>query len=290
MIIHILFDPFINCGYMRRAIVACCILSISITPIGNFLMLRRMSLVGDVLSHAILPGVAIGYFFSGMSFMIMSIGGFISGLMVAILSNWISEKTLLKQDASFAGLYLGSLAFGVILMSLHGPNIDLLDLLFGGSILSVNLLNLGCIGIISTITLLTVALFYRALIIEIFDPNFLRNNNIEVSRCIQIFFLSIVMLNLVASFQVTGTLMSVGLMMLPGLSARCWVKSLIHMLLLSVFVAFLCSWIGLLGSFYMFLPAGPTIVLCGSVIFLISVLFGRNKGIVFSVYNKKQNL
>lgn len=287
MIIHMLFDPFINCGYMRRAIVACCILSISITPIGNFLMLRRMSLVGDVLSHAILPGVAIGYFFSGMSFMIMSIGGFISGLMVAILSNWISEKTLLKQDASFAGLYLGSLAFGVILMSLHGPNIDLLDLLFGGSILSVNLLNLGCIGIISTITLLTVALFYRALIIEIFDPNFLRNNNIEASRCIQIFFLSIVMLNLVASFQVTGTLMSVGLMMLPGLSARCWVKSLIHMLLLSVFVAFLCSWIGLLGSFYMFLPAGPTIVLCGSVIFLISVLFGRNKGIVFSVYNKK---
>ncbi|URJ25834.1 metal ABC transporter permease [Blochmannia endosymbiont of Camponotus sp.] len=286
MMIHMLFDPFIDCGYMRRAIVACCVLSISITPIGSFLMLRRMSLVGDVLSHAILPGVAIGYFFSGMSFMIMSIGGFISGLMVAILSSWISEKTLLQQDASFAGLYLGSLAFGVILMSLHGPNVDLLDLLFG-SILSVNLLNLECIGIISTITLLTIALFYRALIIETFDPDFLRDNNVEASRCIQIFFLSIVMLNLVASFQVTGTLMSVGLMMLPGLSARCWVKSLIHMLLLSIFIAFFCSWIGLLGSFYMFLPAGPTIVFCGSVIFLISVLFGRNKGILFSVYNKK---
>ncbi|WHL25042.1 MAG: metal ABC transporter permease [Candidatus Blochmannia vicinus] len=286
MTIYMLFDPFINCGYMRRAIVACGVLSISMTPIGNFLMLKRMSLVGDVLSHAILPGVAIGYFFSGMSFIIMSIGGFFSGLFVAILSNWISEKTLLQKDASFSGFYLGSLALGVILMSLHGPNVDLLDLLFG-SVLSVNLLNLECIGIIGTITLLTVALLYRALIIETFDPDFLRENGIKASKFIQIVFLSIVMLNLIASFQVTGTLMSVGLMMLPGLSARYWVKSLINMLLLSVLIALLCSWIGLLGAFYMVFPAGPAIVLCGSMVFLISVFFGRNKGILFYMYHKK---
>ncbi|URJ31349.1 metal ABC transporter permease [Blochmannia endosymbiont of Camponotus sp.] len=286
MVIHMLFDPFINCGYMRRAIVACCILSISMTPIGNFLMLKRMSLVGDVLSHAILPGVAIGYFFSGMSFVMMSIGGFISGLVVAILSNWISEKTLLQKDASFSGFYLGSLAFGVILMSLHGPNIDLLDLLFG-SVLSVNLLHLECIGVIGTITLLIVALLYRALIIETFDPDFLRGNGVKASKFIQIVFLSIVMLNLIASFQVTGTLMSVGLMMLPGLSARYWVKSLMNMLLLSVLIALLCSWIGLLGAFYMLFPAGPAIVACGSVVFLVSVFFGRNKGILFFMYYKK---
>ncbi|WP_159714922.1 metal ABC transporter permease [Blochmannia endosymbiont of Camponotus nipponensis] len=286
MIVHMLFDPFIDYGCMRRAIVACCVLSISTTPIGSFLMLRRMSLVGDVLSHAILPGVAIGYFFAGMSFFVMSIGGFISGLIVAILSNWISDKTLLQKDASFAGLYLGSLAFGIILMSLHGSNVeDLLSLLFG-SVLSVNLLHLKCIGVISTVTLISVALFYRALIIEIFDPDFLKGNDAEASRFIQIFFLSIVMLNLVASFQITGTLMSVGLMMLPGLSARYWVKSLINMLLLSVFIAVLCSWIGLLGAFYMSLPAGPAIVLCGSIVFLISVFFGINKGILFSMYHK----
>lgn len=283
---HILFDPFINYGYMRRAIVACCALSISMTPIGGFLILRRMSLMGDALSHAILPGLAVGYFFYSASFIVMSICGFISGLIVLILSNWISEKTSFYEDASFAGFYLGFLAFGVILVSLQGSDIDLLNLLFG-SILSVNMYILKCIGIISSITVFSVALCYRALVIEMFDSAFLKRNNIKSSRLIQIFFSSVVVLNLIASFQVTGTLMAVGLMILPGLAARCWVQGLINMLLISFCIAFLCSWIGLLIAFYISLPAGPVIILCTSIIFFISVLFGNNEGIVHFLRYKK---
>ncbi|URJ25132.1 metal ABC transporter permease [Candidatus Blochmannia ocreatus (nom. nud.)] len=286
MIIHMLFDPFINYGYMRRAIVACFILSISMTPIGNFLILRRMSLIGDALSHAILPGVAIGYFFSGMSCITMSIGGFISGAIVAILSYWVSEKTLLQQDASFSGFYLGSLSFGVILISLHGSSIDLLELLFG-SILSVSILHLKCIGIISAITLFIISIFYRALVIATFDPDFLITSNIQHFWIIQVIFLLILMINLIAGFQVIGTLMSIGLMMLPSLSARFWVDGLINLLLLSVFIALLCSWIGLLGAFYMSLPAGPVIIFFSSCVFFLSVFFGKNNGILFIICKKK---
>lgn len=286
MIIDILFDPFINFGFMRRAIVACSALSISITPIGVFLMLKRMSLIGDALSHSILPGVAIGYFYSGVSFTMMSIGGFISGLIVAVLSIWISEKTSLQQDASFSGVCLGSLAFGIILMSLRESDANLLNLLFG-SVLSINIYHIYCIGIISTITLISLAVFYRALIIESFDPDFLKGHHVLSSKYIQKFFLLIVVLNLIASLKVTGTLMSIGLMMLPGLSARFWAKNLMHILLLSICIALLCSWIGLLGAFYMSLPAGPIIVLFSSFIFFISILFGKHQGIFYLYINKK---
>lgn len=286
MNIYFLFDPFFDYGFMRRAIVACCALSISATPIGIFLILRRMSLMGDALSHAILPGVAVGYFFFNVSFVMMSIGGFISGLIVAILSNWISEKTSFQKDSSFSGFYLGFLAFGVVLISLQGCNIDLLHLLFG-SILSVDMYTLKCIGLISTITVLSLAFFYRALVIETFDSEFLRENNNKFSRLIQIFFLSIVVLNLIASCQVTGTLMTLGLMVLPGLSARCWVKNLSNMLFLALCISFFCSWIGLLCAFYFSLPAGPSIILFASVIFIVSVLIGNNERLLFSICFKK---
>lgn len=286
MVIHILFDPFLNYGFMRRAIVSCCALSISMTPIGIFLMLRRMSFMGDALSHAILPGVALSYFFFGISFIMMSIGGFISGLIVAIFYNWIHENTSLYKDAILSGLYLGFLSFGVILVSMQESDMNLLNLLFG-SILLINMYTVMCIGVISTITVFGMAFFYRALVIETFDSDFLKGNSIISSRVIQFFFSLMVVLNLIASLRVTGTLMAVGLMILPGLSARCWVKSLVNMLLLSFCIALVCSWTGLLIAFYWLLPAGPMIVLCVSIILFISILFGKNEGILFYIRYRK---
>ena len=117
MIWHTFFQPFIEYGFMRRALVVCLALSVSTTALGVFLQLRRMSLMGDALSHAILPGVAVGYLLSGMSLLAMSIGGFIAGITVALVAGLVSRRTPLKEDASFAGFYLGSLALGVTLVS-----------------------------------------------------------------------------------------------------------------------------------------------------------------------------
>ncbi|MEA9391878.1 metal ABC transporter permease [Acerihabitans sp. TG2] len=277
MIIHWLIDPFVSYGFMRRALVACCALSLSTTPLGVFLLLRRMSLVGDALSHAILPGVAVGYLLCGMSLMAMGIGGFIAGLLVAILSGLVTSQTALKEDASFAGFYLGSLALGVTLVSLHGSSVDLLHLLFG-SILAVDINAISFVGIITTFTVLALALLYRALIIESFDVTFLRVNRRGYPKVIHALFLALVVLNLVAGFQILGTLMSVGLMMLPAVAARCWSGHLTTTLLLGVMIGLLSSLMGLLWSFYASLPAGPAIVLTASLCFFVSVLLGPRGG------------
>ncbi|MEB6337646.1 metal ABC transporter permease [Serratia rhizosphaerae] len=278
MLLHLLTDPFTSFGFMRRALVACLALSLSSAPLGVLLLLRRMSLVGDALSHAVLPGAAIGYLISGMSLVAMGAGGFVAGLAVAMLSGVVSRRTPLKEDASFAGFYLGSLALGVTLVSLRGSSVDLLHVLFG-SILAIDAQAMMMVGAIASLSLLTLAALYRALVIEAFDVTFLRVSAPRSLALIHGIFLALVVINLVAGFQILGTLMSVGVMMLPAASARFWARDLPQTLLVSMGLAMFACLVGLIGSYYMSLPAGPSIVLSASVVFFISVLFGAHGGI-----------
>ncbi|RWR00695.1 iron ABC transporter [[Pantoea] beijingensis] len=271
--------PFIEFGFMRRALMACIALSISATPLGVFLLLRRMSLVGDALSHAVLPGAAIGYLISGLSLVAMGVGGFIAGLSVALLSGAVSRFTPLREDASFAGFYLGSLALGVTLVSLRGSSIDLLHVLFG-SLLAVDNSAILLVGSISILTVVMLAAIYRPLVIDAFDPSFLLTQSRWSSPLVHAIFLMLVVVNLVAGFQVLGTLMSVGLMMLPATSARFWSIRLPGMLAAAVTLAVVASCCGLFASFYLALPAGPAVVLSAAILFFISILVGPCGGLL----------
>ena len=282
MIWHLFFQPFIEYGFMRRALVVCLALSVSTTALGIFLLLRRMSLMGDALSHAILPGVAVGYLLSGMSLLAMSIGGFIAGISVALVAGWVSRRTPLKEDASFAGFYLGSLALGVTLVSLRGSNVDLLHLLFG-SILAVDRDAALFVAGVSSLTLITLAVCYRGLVSEAFDSAFLQVNAPRLPGMLHGLFLALLVLNLVAGFQVLGTLMAVGVMMLPAVAARCWARTLPRLLLLAAAIGALCAWLGLSLSWLAGLPAGPAIVLTASLIFFLSILFGTRSGLANSL-------
>ena len=111
MIFEFFLEPFMQYLFMKRAIIACFSLSLGCTGVGVILVLRRMSLIGDALSHSALPGVAVGYVISGLSLPMMSLGGFVSGLIVAILAGITSRSTILKEDATFVGFYL--LAFSL---------------------------------------------------------------------------------------------------------------------------------------------------------------------------------
>ena len=276
-----LLQPFIEFGFMRRALVACVALSLSATPLGVFLLLRRMSLVGDALSHAVLPGAAIGYLLSGLSLVAMGIGGAIAGLTVALLSGAVSRYTPLREDASFAGFYLGSLALGVTLVSLRGSSVDLLHVLFG-SLLAVDIPSIVLVSTISGVSLLIFSLIYRPLVIDAFDPTFLRAQNRWASPLVHGIFLVLVVVNLVAGFQVLGTLMSVGLMMLPAASARFWSRHLSGTLVAAMLLATTASFGGLYASFYLSLPAGPAVVLSAAILFFISILIGPCGGIFSS--------
>jgi zinc/manganese transport system permease protein len=268
----LLIAPFADYGFMRRALVACLCLALGSGPIGVFLMLRRMSLMGDAMSHAVLPGAAIGYLVAGsLSLTAMGIGGLVAGLSVALLSGVVSRATVLQEDASFASFYLTSLALGVLIVSLRGSNIDLLHVLFG-TILAIDGSALALIGSITSVTLIALALVYRPLVAECFDPGFLRTvgGRGPVHHAL---FLLLVVLNMVASFQALGTLMAVGLMMLPAAVAQLWGRSLTAMIALAAATAAVSGYVGLVASYHLELASGPTIIMTAAVIYGLSILF-----------------
>ena len=264
--------PFAEFGFMRRALVGCLALALGGGPIGTFLVIRRMSLMGDALSHAVLPGAALGFIFGGLSLPAMSLGGAGAGLMVALLSGLVARLTPLREDASFAAFYMISLALGVLLISIHGSNVDLLHLLFG-SILAIDDTALLLIGAVATTSVLSLAAIWRPLVIECFDPGFLRAVDGR-GGVVHTVFLVLVVLNLVAGFQALGTLMAVGLMMLPAATARFWVRELSSLCAASSTLALVSGFLGLLLSYHLDLPSGPSIVLVAGVAYLASVLFG----------------
>ncbi len=210
----LLVAPLTEFGFMRRALVGCVALALGCAPVGVFLLLRRMSLTGDAMAHAILPGAAIGYLLSGLSLTAMSLGGVAAGLLVAVGSGLVARSTVLREDASLAAFYLLSLALGVLIVSTRGSSVDLLHVLFG-TVLALDDAALGLLVGISLATLATLALLYRPLVLECLDAQFLRSVS-RLSPLAHYGFLVLVVINLVAGFHALGTLMAVGIMVLPA--------------------------------------------------------------------------
>lgn len=283
--IDALIGPFSEYGFMQRALAGCFALSLSAAPVGVFLMLRRMSLTGDAMAHAILPGAAVGFFFAGLSAGAMTVGGLIAGCIVALLSGAVSRLTASGEDSSLAAFYLLSLSIGVIIVSISGSAVDLLHVLFG-SALSLNNESLILLGSIATVTIPLLLLLYRPLVADCFDPQFLSAHR-HWGAVAHFAFLILVVLNLVAGFHALGTLMSVGIMILPGAAVRFWARSLESMLLTSIGFAFTGCALGLLVSYYVDWPTGPVIVLGLGIIYLISVLVGPRGGLIYRVVHLK---
>jgi zinc/manganese transport system permease protein len=282
MLADALFAPFTEFEFMRRALAAIIALSLGGAPIGVFLMLRRMSLVGDAMAHAILPGAAIGFLLSGLNLFAMTTGGLVAGFLVALLAGVVSRSTGLKEDASLATFYLASLALGVTIVSVKGTNIDLLHVLFG-NILAMDDQTLWLVAINATITLLVLAVIYRPLVIESVDPLFLGT----VSRSggpAHLAFLALVVVNLVSGFQALGTLLAVGLMILPAGIARFWARDITPMICIAVLSAMISGYAGLVLSFQTRIPSGPAIILVAAVLYIVSVLFGSVGGVVRQLF------
>src|ERR1700760_4218715 len=276
MLYDTLIAPFVEYEFMRRALAGVVALALGGAPIGVFLMLRRMSLVGDAMAHAILPGAAVGFLLSGLNLFAMTTGGLIAGFAVALLAGVVSRMTELKEDASLATFYLASLALGVTIVSVKGTNIDLLHVLFG-NILAMDDQTLLLVAINTTLTLVVLAVIYRPLVIESVDPLFLRT----VSRAgtpAHLTFLALVVINLVSGFQALGTLLAVGLMILPAGIARFWSRDITPMICIAVSSAVVSGYLGLVWSFATPVPSGPAIILVAAMLYTGSVLFGRHGG------------
>jgi zinc/manganese transport system permease protein len=283
--IDALTQPFIEFSFMRRALVGCLALSLGAPPIGVFLMLRRMSLMGDAMSHAILPGAAIGYLLAGLSLFAMSLGGFAAGLAVALAAGLVARSTVLREDASLAAFYLVSLALGVMIVSIRGSNVDLLHVLFG-TVLALDDAALILVASIATLSLAVLAVIYRPLVLECFDPHFLRSAS-ALSSPTHFAFLVLVVLNLVSGFQALGTLMAVGIMLLPAVAARFWAQDVSGLIVVAVACAFAASLSGLLLSYYSSVPTGPAIILIAGMFYLTSILIGVKGGLLWGFLPRK---
>jgi zinc/manganese transport system permease protein len=277
--------PFSEFQFLRLSLLSSIGIGLGCAPLGVFMILRRMSLMGDSLSHAILPGVGLAYILFGFSQFALLMGGLTAGLVVSFLSIGIQKQTTLKEDSSFAALYLIALALGVILISSKGSGIDLMHILFGQPLAATQESTLVSI-ITGSITFLVLLILYRLLVLEIFDPIYFESvgGNAMMVRSIFIFF---VVLNLVIAFQNTGTLMSIGQMILPAVTTKLFFKDLKKMLFMSILFSVFGGYLGLLCSFHFDLPGGPATILVLGFFYFLALLFSPTEGLVFKVLHLK---
>ena len=275
----LLIAPFAEYEFMRRALAGSFALSLGAAPIGVFLMLRRMSLIGDAMAHAILPGAAIGFLVAGLSLFALASGGLIAGFVIALGAGLIARATELKEDAALAAFFLISLAFGVTIVSLKGTNVDLLHFLFG-SVLAVDDATLLLLAAIATLSLLLLSLIWRPLVLECVDPAFLRSVG-GAGGFAHIAFLALVVMNLVAGFLALGTLLAVGIMMLPAVTARFWARDITGLIGVASATAVVASIIGLLLSYHLSVPSGPAVILVAGAFYAISVIIGPAGGLLW---------
>ncbi len=260
-------------AFMKRALIATTVLSFSVAPVGAFLVLRRLSLAGEAMAHAIVPGIVIAFVVAGLSMASMIVGGLVAGIGVALMTSLLARSTIIREDAGLASLYLVALALGIFILSAAGSAIPLKSFLFG-SILGIGNDTLVVIGITATVTLLSFAVILRPLIVNTIDPVFHQSQS-RRPGLVELWFMVLVVLNLLGAFKALGTLMAVGLMILPATAARYWVRTITAYLLTTFALALTSCWLGLAISFHApSVPSGPSIVLVAGVLFALSLAFG----------------
>jgi len=208
----------------------------------------------------------------------MTIGGLIAGMVVALASGFVARVTMLREDASLAAFYLISLALGVLIVSTRGSNVDLMHVLFG-TVLALDNAALILLCSFASLSVFILAILFRPLVLECVDPHFLRSVS-KLSAITHFGFLALVVMNLVGGFHALGTLMAVGIMILPAAAARFWANGIGALIAAAALIALLSSFTGLLLSFHYSLPSGPAIILVAGIVYGLSVIFGPVGGLV----------
>jgi zinc/manganese transport system permease protein len=274
---ELFISPF-SYGFMQRGLVSALLLSISGGLLGSILVLRRLSLMGDALSHSVLPGIAIAWLIFGPSPVALFIGALIAGLLTALGSAALSRLTKVKEDAAFGSLFIVFFGAGVALLSRLPVRINLENFLFG-SILSVSPSDIKLSLSVSALTVAVFIIARRGILLETFDPLFHRATGGK-GGFIHALLLILTVLNLVAGMQTMGVVLSLGLFLLPAVTAYLWCETFLKLLLTACTLALISSFSGILISYYTGIASGACIVLCLGAIFITSVIFSPTHGVL----------
>jgi zinc/manganese transport system permease protein len=265
-------------GFMQRGLASAILLGISGGLLGPILVLRRLSLMGDALSHSLLPGVALSFLFFGANIGALFAGALLAGLFTAAGSALLSRLTRIKEDAAFGALYLTLFAAGIALTSAMRTRIDLLHFLFG-NILGVSPADIKLSACVSLTTLLAFAVFRRSIELESFDPVFHRASGGR-GGLTHLMLLFLVVLNLVAALQAMGVVLALGLFLLPAATAYLWCDRMRPLFAMSIGLALVGSFAGMLVSYHLEVASGASIVLCLGLTFILSALGSPRHGLI----------
>jgi manganese/iron transport system permease protein len=268
-----LLEP-LSFEFVREAIITAILQGILCAVVGTYLIVQRMGLLGDVIAHAVLPGLAIAFFFKVDIF----IGAFISGTLSTFVINWIQSQSRIKVDAAMALVFSGFLSLGIILITLLKSKLDLHEFLFG-DILGVTVNDVLRTTFITIFVLILVKIFYKELLFYTFDPLGAQASGLPINL-IQFGLTGAITLTIIASMQTVGVVLVISLLIGPGITAYLLVKELHHIMQLGTIISMISSVIGIYISYYLNVPSGAAIALVISALFLLTLFFSPSQGIL----------
>ncbi|CXK51444.1 TPA: metal ABC transporter permease [Staphylococcus aureus] len=255
--------------FLNRALITSIIVGIVCGTVGSLIVLRGLSLMGDAMSHAVLPGVALSFLFG----IPMFVGALITGMIASIFIGYITSNSKTKPDAAIGISFTAFLASGIIIISLINTTTDLYHILFGNLLAITNSAFLTTI-VIGSIVLILIIIFYRPLMISTFDPTFSRMSGLNTTL-LHYFVMLLLSLVTVASIQTVGIILVVALLITPASTAFLISKKLYSMMIIASLISVISSIVGLYYSYIYNIPSGATIVLCTFVIYIITLFFTK---------------
>lgn len=275
-------EDLLQYDFLQKALFTSIMVGIICGVIGSFIVLRGMSLIGDAISHAVLPGVAISYML-GINFFY---GAVVTGILTAVGIGYINQNSRIKNDAAIGIVFSSAFAIGVILIAKANSSIDLNRILFG-NVLSVRPSDMWMTLIIGAIVLLTVIIFYKELLVSTFDPTFAASYGLP-NKLIHYVIMVLLTLVTVASLQTVGIILVVAMLITPASTAYLLTNRLSIMIVLASLFGALSSVIGLYVSFVYNVSSGAAIVLVTTVFFLLAFFFSPKEGLVIRALRVNQ--
>ena len=272
---ELLIEP-LQSAFMQRSLAIAILVGIICSLVGSYLMVQRLALLGDAISHSVLPGLAIAFVLGANIY----IGAFIAGVLSTIVIAWIRTRSPIKEDAAMGIVFSAFFALGIVLITLiqKDNKIDLNHFLFG-NILSVTVQEVRDTAIIAAIVIFAVVVLFKELLFYTFDPQGAQASGLPVNL-LNFGLMLLIALTIVASLKTVGVILVLSLLITPGATAYLLVKRLHNVMLLGAVIGVCSSVSGMYLSYWYNLPSGPAIVLVASGLFLLALLFSPRHGVL----------
>jgi manganese/iron transport system permease protein len=259
--------------FMQRALVAALLIGAISGVIGCFIVVRGMSFFGDALSHSILPGVAVAYIFRADLFL----GGLVAGIATALGIGWLTGRGRLREDTAIGVVFVGMFALGIVIISSASSySVDLTHILFG-NVLGVRPSDLIVMALCGVVVIGTIALFYKELLAQSFDPALMRTLRLP-GEALRLLLLVLIAVTIVASLQTVGIALMLAMLITPAATAQLLVKRMHHMMLVASLIGMVSGIVGLYLSWNLDVASGAAIVLTSTAIFILTFAVTHLRG------------